>query len=100
VFPQGGPSFGKWRASLQRLGSRLWLNNSAFVIKPMPSGACDAHHLTCNGKPTVDIPRYGLRVIEAGGGRQQRVNIFGGGAPAHAYSDHARYDNEQAANSG
>jgi hypothetical protein len=56
--------------------------------------------LTCNRKPTVDIPRYGLRLIEAGGRRQQRVNIFGGGAPAHTYSDDARYDNEQAANSG
>jgi hypothetical protein len=66
----------------------------------MPSGACDARHLTCNRKPTVDIPRYGLRLIEAGGRRQQRVNIFGGGAPAHTYSDDARYDNEQAANSG
>jgi hypothetical protein len=56
--------------------------------------------LTCNREPTVDIPQYWLRLIEAGGRRQQRVNIFGGSGAVYAYSDGARYDNEQAANSG
>jgi hypothetical protein len=99
VFPQGRPSFGKWRAVRERLGGHHWLSNSTFVIKPMSIGPCDAGHLSCNRKTTVDIPRYAVRVIEAGGRRQQRVNIVRA-MPQHAHSDDARYDNERAANTG